>query len=136
MMFLRGMSGSGGEHAITITFYFSIVTMVCAAFTALAGWPRPSAEQWLLIVLIGFLGVIGQLLMTYSYSYAEASTIAPLDYTNLLLAVFFGWFFFDELPHFSTWIGAPLVVAAGAIILWREYRLALPRRAPAVAPNV
>jgi drug/metabolite transporter (DMT)-like permease len=136
MMFLRGMSGSGGEHAITITFYFSIVTMVCAAFTGLAGWPRPTTEQWVLIVLIGLLGVVGQLLMTYSYRYAEASTIAPLDYTNLLLAVFFGWFFFDELPHVSTWIGAPLVVAAGAIILWREYRLALPRRVPAVTPNV
>jgi hypothetical protein len=26
----------------------------------------------------------------------------------------------------STWIGAPLVIAAGAIILWREYRLAVP----------
>jgi len=27
------------------------------------------------------------------------------------------------------------VIAAGAIILWREYRLMLPRE-PAVAPNV
>jgi drug/metabolite transporter (DMT)-like permease len=136
MMFLRGMSGSGGEHAITITFYFSLTTMACASVTALWGWPWPTAEQWLFIVLTGLFGVIGQLLMTYSYSFAEASTIAPLDYTNLLLAVFFGWFVFDEVPHLSTWIGAPLVVAAGAIILWREYRLMLPRRAPAVTPNV
>jgi len=135
VMFLRSMSGSGGEHPITITFYFSATAMVCAAFTAVAGWPMPTREQWLFIVLAGVFGVFGQLLMTYSYRFAEASTVAPIDYVNLLIAIVYGWFFFGELPDRATWIGAPLVIAAGAIILWREYRLMLPR-GPAVAPNV
>ena len=133
---LRSMSGSGGEHAITITFYFSVTNMICAAFTALAGWPMPTGEQWLFIGLAGLFGVLGQLLMTYSYRYAEASTVAPLDYANLLLAVFYGYYFFGELPHLSTWLGAPLVIAAGVIILWREYRLAVPSPASPVSPNV
>jgi drug/metabolite transporter (DMT)-like permease len=135
MVFLRGMSGSGGEHAITITFYFSLTAMVCAAFTALAGWPAPTARQWLFIVLAGLLGVFGQLLMTFSYRYAEASTIAPLDYSNLLIAVLFGYYFFGEVPQLSTWVGAPLVIGAGLIILWREYRRALSRAARVVVPN-
>jgi drug/metabolite transporter (DMT)-like permease len=134
--FLRAMSGSGGEHAITITFYFSLTTMVCSAFTALAGWPMPTLEQWLFIGLVSLFGVFGQLLMTYSYRYAEASTIAPLEYTSLLLAVFYGYYFFGELPHWSTWAGAPLVIAAGAIILWREYRLAVRRPVAPVSPSV
>jgi drug/metabolite transporter (DMT)-like permease len=136
VMFLRSMSGSGGEHPITITFYFSVTTMVCAAVTAIAGWPMPTPEQWLFIGLAGVFGVFGQLFMTYSYRFAEASTIAPIDYVNLLIAIVYGWFFFDELPDRATWFGAPLVIAAGAIILWREYRLMLPRRAPVAAPNV
>jgi drug/metabolite transporter (DMT)-like permease len=122
MFFLRSMSGSGGEHAITITFYFSATTMVCGAVTAVAGWPMPTAEQWLFISLVGVFGVMGQLLMTLSYRYAEVSTIAPLDYANLLFAIVFGYYFFGEVPHWSMWIGAPLVIAAGLIILWREYR--------------
>lgn len=122
MTFLRGMSGHGNENAITITFYFSLTSMFCAALTALAGWPMPSGRDWLLIVLAGVLGVCGQLLMTFSYRYAEASTIAPLDYGNLLLAVGYGYFVFGEAPGVSTWIGAPLVIAAGLLILWREYR--------------
>jgi drug/metabolite transporter (DMT)-like permease len=121
MVFLRRMSG--GEHAITITFYFSLTFMFCAALTALLGWPTPTATQWILIVLAGLFGVFGQLLMTYSYRYAEASTIAPLDYSNLIMAVILGYVFFDEIPSLSVWIGAPLVVAAGLIILWREYSL-------------
>jgi drug/metabolite transporter (DMT)-like permease len=122
MLMLRSMSGSGGEHAITITFYFSAMVMVCGGFTVLAGWPMPTAEQWLFMMLAGLFGVFGQLLMTYSYRYAEVSMIAPLDYSNLLFAVVFGFYFFGEVPHWSMWIGAPLVITAGLIILWREYR--------------
>jgi drug/metabolite transporter (DMT)-like permease len=136
MMFLRSMSGSGGEHAITITFYFSVTSMLCAALTAFGGWPAPSGEQWLFMVLIGLFGVFGQLLMTFSYRYAEASTIAPLDYTNMLLATFYGYVFFGETPQLSIWLGAPLVIASGLIILWREYQLLRSRPAPVVVPNV
>jgi drug/metabolite transporter (DMT)-like permease len=92
----------------------------------------PTPQQWLLITLVALLGVFGQLLMTLSYRYAEASTLAPLDYTNLLLAVALGYYLFAEVPHWSMWIGAPLVIAAGLIILWREYRRYAAVRAPVV----
>jgi drug/metabolite transporter (DMT)-like permease len=122
MAALRGMSGSGGEHPLTITFYFSLTTVLVSATTAVAGWPMPTREQWAFIAIAGLFGVFGQLLMTMSYRYAEASTLAPLDYTNLLLATALGYYFFGEVPHWSMWIGAPLVIGAGLIILWREYR--------------
>jgi len=121
MLFLRSMSGA--EHAITITFYFSLTTMVVAAFTALWGWPMPTPAQWLLIGLVGLLGAIGQLLLSYAYRDAEASTIAPLDYANLIFAAAIGYWVFGETPWWSTWIGAPLVVVSGLLILWREYQL-------------
>lgn len=120
MLFLRSMSGR--EHAITITFYFSLTTMAVSAISAFWGWPAPSASQWLLIIAVGVLGAIGQLLLSYSYRYAEASTLAPLDYANLVYATVIGYFLFGELPGWSTWLGAPLVVASGLLILWREYQ--------------
>jgi drug/metabolite transporter (DMT)-like permease len=131
---LRSMSGAGGEHPLAITFYFSLTTVICSALTAVGGWPMPTGEQWLVIVISALLGVFGQLLMTMSYRYAEASTLAPLDYTNLLLAVALGFYFFAEVPHWSMWVGAPLVIAAGLIILWREYRRYAAVPAP-VVPN-
>jgi drug/metabolite transporter (DMT)-like permease len=131
---LRSMSGAGGEHPLAITFYFSLTTVLCSALTAVGGWPMPTPEQWFFIGLSALFGVFGQLLMTTSYRYAEASTLAPLDYTNLLLAVALGYYFFAEVPHWSMWIGAPLVIAAGLIILWREYRRYAAVPAP-VVPN-
>lgn len=121
MTFLRAMSGD--EHAITITFYFSLTFTFCAALTAIQGWPVPTPTQLGLIILTGLFGVFGQLLMTYSYRYAEASTIAPLEYSNMVMAIILGYVFFDEIPHLSVWIGAPLVICAGLIVLWREYYL-------------
>jgi drug/metabolite transporter (DMT)-like permease len=121
MTSLRAMSA--GEHAITITFYFSLTFMLCAALTALQGWPMPTSTQLLLIVLAGLFGVFGQLLMTYSYRYAEASTIAPFEYASMIMAVLLGFVFFGEVPDLSVWIGAPLVIAAGLIVLWREHLL-------------
>lgn len=121
MTFLRKMSGR--EHAITITFYFSLTFTFCSALTAIQGWPAPTPAQWSLIVLSGLFGVFGQILMTYSYSYAEASTVAPLDYSGMIFAVILGYAFFGEVPTLSVWIGAPLVVGAGLLILWREYSL-------------
>jgi drug/metabolite transporter (DMT)-like permease len=121
MTSLRAMSGR--EHAITITFYFSLTFMLCAALTAIQGWPMPTSTQLLLIVLAGLFGVFGQLLMTYSYRYAEASTIAPLEYTSMIMAIILGYVFFSEVPKLSVWIGAPLVISAGLIVLWREHYL-------------
>jgi drug/metabolite transporter (DMT)-like permease len=132
MIFLRMMSG--GEHAITITFYFSLTFMVLTALTAFGGWVVPTAMQWLLIGGAGLFGVTGQIVMTYSYRYAPASTIAPLDYTNMIMSVLLGYLFFAEVPSASVWIGAPLVVAGGLIILWREYQLKKRPSPPAPEP--
>lgn len=113
---------SGHEHALTITFYFFVTSTTLALLTLpFGGWPMPDRSQWLFLGMTGLFGVVGQLLMSYSYRYAEASLVAPLDYVNMLISIAIGYYFFAEIPNFSTWIGAPLVIASGGIILWREY---------------
>jgi drug/metabolite transporter (DMT)-like permease len=114
---------SSDEHAITITFYFMLTSMLCALATVPWGWVVPNQQQTIALLLLGLFGVFGQLLLTYSYRYAEASTIAPLDYTNMIMSVTLGYWIFDELPSWSIWAGVPLVIASGLIIFWREYRL-------------
>jgi drug/metabolite transporter (DMT)-like permease len=134
LMFLRRMSGH--EHVLTITFYFFLTSTALAVLTApFVGWPVPSGSQWLLLGMIGIFGVLGQLTMTRAFQYAEASMVAPLDYVTMLIAVVMGFYVFDEIPHLSTWIGAPLVIIAGGIILWREYaKLQAIRSAQRIAP--
>ncbi len=43
-----------------------------------------------------------------------------MDYSSLLWATLLGWWLFDTFPTETTWFGAPVIVASGLYILWRE----------------
>ncbi len=77
----------------------------------------------------GVCGGLGQILMTQAYRHAEASVVAPFEYTSLILGVAVGYWVFSEVPTLNTLIGGLIVVAAGIFIIWREHRLGLPRGA-------
>ena len=55
----------------------------------------------------------------------------PMDYTSLLWATLLGAWLFGQLPTPWTWVGAPVIIASGLVIVWREHRLA--RRAALAA---
>ncbi len=40
-----------------------------------------------MLILAGFLGGVGQALLTSSYRFADASVIAPFEYASMLLAL-------------------------------------------------
>jgi drug/metabolite transporter (DMT)-like permease len=120
MIFLRQMSRT--EHALTTTFYFSLTSLLGAAVTAAWGWPLPSVREGWFLVLIAVLGTAAQFLMTAAFRYAEASIVAPLEYTGIVMATLLGYVFFREMPDVSIWLGVPLVVVAGLLIIWSEYR--------------
>ena len=56
------------------------------------------------------------------------SVVTPMDYSSLLWSIACGWWFFGTLPAETTWIGAPLIVASGLFIAWREHRLHIERQ--------
>jgi drug/metabolite transporter (DMT)-like permease len=46
-----------------------------------------------------------------------------MDYTSLIWAVLLGVSIFGELPTPWIWLGAPVIIASGLVIVWREHRL-------------
>jgi len=125
MIFLRRMSAH--EHSTTIAFYFMLTSGVISLFTIPTGWNMPTSSEALILVFTGLSGGIGQLFLSFSYRYSEASMLAPFDYTAMIWAVALGYFLFGELPMPQVWTGAAIVVAAGLLILWRERRLSRDR---------
>lgn len=124
-VFVRKMVAT--ERTSAIVFWFTM-TSTCLSFISLPfGWVVPTPFEALLLVSCGFFGGLGQILLTSSYRFADASIVAPFDYTSMLFALGIGYFVFHEAPTLPMLGGAALIIVAGVLIILREHHLGLRR---------
>ncbi len=116
------------DKPIAIVFWFAVTTTPMAALFLPFVATGHSAQDWLLLMTIGVIGGLGQLLFTASLRFGSVASVIVMDYSSLIWATLYGWIIWERLPPGSTWLGAPLIVAAGITIAWREHRLARPVR--------
>ena len=120
-----------GEPVWLIAFYFSLVSGLGGLLTIPLGlWKMPNTYDFILLILIGLLGGIANLLLTQSYKLAEVTLTTPLKYLSLVIAIIFGFYFFEEIPSIHTLSGAALIVVSSAIIFIRENQLKKPITLP------
>lgn len=72
----------------------------------------------------GVMATISGTIAVYAYRNAPASTLAPLQYFEIVCATIFGWLVFGDFPDVIKWIGIAIIIASGLFILWRERVLA------------
>ena len=118
------------ETTSAIVFWFSATAAGLSLITLPFGWVMPGPGQFLVMVLTGVLGGVGQIFLTSSYREADASLVAPFDYVSIMFALAIGYWGFGEVPTKTMLIGASIVVAAGILIIWRERQLGLERARP------
>jgi drug/metabolite transporter (DMT)-like permease len=115
------------EPAATIVVYFSLLTAVAALATLPFGWTMPTPLDLAMLLGAGLFGGLGQVLLTQSYRFGDASLIAPFDYTSMI------WTLTASLLVFGTWpsgvvlSGAGVVILAGLFVIWREHQLGIER---------
>lgn len=80
-----------------------------------------------MLAAIGLFGGVGQILLTHSYRFADASTIAPFDYSTMIWTVIVGYLVFSEVPTIEVLVGAAIVIGAGVFVIFRERALGLDR---------
>ena len=105
------------DNALTTLFYTSAGGLILSSIAVLFVWVPPSLEQWLVLVLMGFLGAVGHYSMIKAFEYAPASLLAPFDYTKLIWAMLLGFVLFGDLPDTGTVIGAIIIVSSGFYLL-------------------
>jgi drug/metabolite transporter (DMT)-like permease len=101
---------------------------------ALLDFAMPSARDSWLLLLLGALGTLAHLLMTWSLRFAPTSTVAPMQYLEIPFATAIGFLMFGDLPNGLAAVGIAVTVAAGLYVILRERaisRQALPTRVPA-----
>ena len=113
------------EKTSTVVIYFSISATVISLVSIPFGWVMPSGPQFAMLIAAGVAGGVAQILLTECYRHAPMSTIAPFEYTSMLLGLGIGFFFFGDVPTLEMLFGSAIVMSAGGYIIYREHQLAL-----------
>ena len=102
-LIFTGLSGSI-VISLIVPFYWSDLTLI----------------QLLLLVLLAAIGTLAHFLLILSLNFAEASKLAPLSYSEIIMNVIIGYYFFGDFPSQWVWIGLVIIVASGVYISFRE----------------
>jgi len=93
---------------------------VCAALVLTlllpGSWkPIPDDAWWYIGVLV-VSGSINQTLLVFAFAHADASTLAPFTYFEIVSAVIFGFLIFGTLPTMLSWVGIFLITVGGLYV--------------------
>jgi drug/metabolite transporter (DMT)-like permease len=102
----------------TLAFQCAVGTVFLTPQTVLS-WSAPAWNDLLFFAGLGLFSAVSHLLSIAAFRLADASTLAPLVYVELIGAALIGYVAFDEIPGLSTLVGAGFIVAAGLILLQR-----------------
>ena len=101
------------------TLFCSIISLAFMNST----WIIPETTDIILLILTGFLGFIAQVFLTKSYQLADASLLAPFEFSSLLWSYFIGYFLFHEVISLRVYLGGLIIVLSVAYIFYRESTL-------------
>jgi drug/metabolite transporter (DMT)-like permease len=84
------------------------------------GWAWPDATQFWLLVVMGLLSAVAAAFFLLAYRYAEASFVAPFEYSAIVWAMLNGMLFFRDFPDAWNVAGTMIIIAAGLWMLWKD----------------
>ncbi len=111
------------EPAGTTVFWFSTLTLPFIGVAYLFDLRAHDWLTWVNLIGIGLVGGMGQIALTAASRHAPVAAVVPMDYSGLVWATLYGFAMFGVLPTPMTWVGAPVIIASGLFIVWREHRL-------------
>jgi drug/metabolite transporter (DMT)-like permease len=107
---------SRDSGAIETLAFQSLVGTALLTPQAIWAWSVPAPSEVAIFLTMGLLSASSHVLSITAFRYAEASTLAPLVYLELLGAAVIGFVAFDERPDLYVWIGALAILAGGALL--------------------
>ncbi len=108
------------EPSNRIVFYFLLWGTIIIGIPAAFDWVWPTWEEFLWLLGLGFVGSTGQYCLTRAYAAGDMTLIAPLDFIRIIIAGFYGYLLFSEIPGISSFIGAAVIMLACGYIVRKE----------------
>ncbi|WP_044043432.1 DMT family transporter [Octadecabacter antarcticus] len=122
-----GLQALSGVMAVPVV---GLVMIALPNTQLLAIRPIPDSA-WLLLVILGCMGTVAHLLMTWSLRFAPSATLAPMQYLEIPIGTVIGYLIFRDLPNGLAAVGICITITAGLYVIARERAIS---RRPATLP--
>ncbi len=104
---------------IMVLWQHLLVSLLLLPF-AIANWMTPSAGEWGLLLLCGFLGAGGHYCMNRSFRVADISAVQSVKFLELVWAAILGLAMFGTTPGGWTLAGGAVILASTLWLARRE----------------
>ena len=111
---------SKDDSPITMVTYQYTLMTIFALPLAIYFWEMPSIMSFVYVFIGAISGTVLHLSLALSYKYADLSVTQPIWFSGLIFGSVFGYFMFQELPDFWTWIGGIVVFSSVLLITYKE----------------
>ena len=112
---------AGSAPAMVTAFYTTLMGAIFMSVIVVFVWQPPTPAEWGLFILLSAIANGGHYLIIRAYDHAEASLLAPLAYTEMIMATVLGWYIFGDFPDLWTFVGVAILIACAIYISWREH---------------
>ena len=121
----------GNEERSVVMLLFPMVANFVILGSVLPFVYRPMPIEHLgMVAIIAAFAFVASLFIIAAYKAAEAVIVAPMQYSQMIWAVIFGYLLFNESPDQLTLLGAGVIMASGLYIVLRESRSNASKNSP------
>lgn len=110
------------ESPETVTFYFMVIGTLVTALPLPFVAVTPTLAEVPLLFGVGLSGALAQWLLSTAFRNAPAAIVTVFNYSGIVWATLFGWLIWSDWPLPHVLVGAAIVIASNALIIWRESR--------------
>jgi len=108
------------NNNILSVWIFTALCTVISLFFYDDTWIWPQNYDLIFMVASGFLGFIAQICLTKSFQMADASLLAPLDFSSVIWSFLIGYIFFQEFITLNVLFGGLIIIMSVSYIFYRE----------------
>lgn len=108
------------ERAVVLMLYPMMANFVVMGLALPFVYVPVPPQDFAMMAGIAALGLLGGALIIAAYRRAPAIIVAPMQYSQIIWAIIFGYFIFDEQIDLFTGLGTAIIIVAGVYIVLRE----------------
>ncbi|KIQ00875.1 membrane protein [Agrobacterium tumefaciens] len=112
------------DTAMTSFFYTGVPGALALTLIGPFYWVTMAPADWVWMLALCITGMSGHYLLIKAFELADAATVQPFSYYQLVLVSIMGVSLYGEVLNAHMIVGAIIVIAAGLFTIWREQMVA------------